>query len=89
MAGTPYDFRLKPNRYRDLRPRLIELARSLKLAVDHDTVDDLVYLRSAWILPNEDGFALDVFEREVERLPDLFAKIDQPLAEAYAKLTAE
>lgn len=87
--GTYVNFRLKPNRYRDLRPRLIELARSLNLAVDHDAVDDLVYLRSAWILPNEDRFVLDVFEREVERLPELFAKIDQPLAEAYAKLKAE
>jgi hypothetical protein len=87
--GTYVNFRLKPNRYRDLRPRLSELARSLELAVDHDAYGDQVYLRSAWILSNEERFALDVFEREVARLPDLFVKIDQPLAEAYAKLKAE
>lgn len=87
--GTYVNFRLRPNRYRDLKPKIVELARELKLVFDHDTEADQLYLRSAWFLANEESFMLGVFEREVSRLPDLFAKIDEPLAEAYAKLKAE
>jgi hypothetical protein len=87
--GTYVNFRLRPNRYRDLKPKIAELARELKLVFDHDTDADQLYLRSAWFLPNEEDFTLDIFEREVSQLPDLFAKIDESLAEAYAKLKAE
>jgi len=87
--GTYVNFCLRPNRYRDLKPKITELARQLKLVFDHDTEADQLYLRNAWFLANEENFTLDVFEREVSRLPDLFARIDEPLAEAYAKLKAE
>jgi len=87
--GTYVNFRLRPNRYRDLKPKITELARESKLVFEHDTDTDQLYLRSAWFLPNEESFTLDSFEREVSQLPDLFAKIDEPLAEAYAKLKTE
>lgn len=75
-------FKMSKRRFEQLRPAIT----SVRLPFDYYAEDRNAYLRTAWITPDDARFALDAFEEEVTKLPELFAKADEVIGPTYHKL---
>lgn len=79
--GAYVFFQMSPARFEQLRTTIV----SIGAVFDYYRKEDSVCLRSAWVTAGTERFRLDVFEEEVARLPELFAKADEAISNAYIK----